>query len=175
MVMRVSWKGGPILAQEFLVPEWGFPLLGFLGVCLLLLIVLSPIALVRGQRARAAAVAKGIHIQGVKASAVFKSGVASEILCREIRSIVESQRRFSRVEEVPRGMDVYARANVWAWGEVIEVRFAETREGTEIHATCRPRLSTTLYDYGQSSSDLSLFLDQLLERTEAIQRGDGGH
>lgn len=72
-------------------------------------------------------------------------------------------------------MDVYARANVWAWGEVIEVRFAETREGTEIQATCRPRLSTTLYDYGQSSSDLSLFLDQLLERTEAIQRGDGGH
>lgn len=171
--MRVSRKDGPILAQESLIPEWGFPLLGFLGVCLLIVVGLSPIAVVRSQRARAAAVAKGILTQGVKASAFFKSGVASEILREEIRSIVESQRRFSRVEEVPGGVDVYARANLWTWGEVIEIRFAETREGTEINATCRPRLATTLYDYGQSSSDLGLFLDLLLERTKSIQRGDG--
>lgn len=160
------------MAQESLLPEWGFPLLGFLGVCLLFLIGLTPLAVVRSQRARAAAVAKGIHIQGVKASACFKSGVASKILREEIRSIVESQQRFSRVEEVPGGVDVYARANLWTWGEVIEVRFVETREGTEICATCRPRLATTLYDYGQSSSDLTLLLDLLLERTESIQRGD---
>jgi hypothetical protein len=43
------------LGQESFVPEWGLPLLGFLGVCLLVLIVLSPIAVVRNQRSRTAA------------------------------------------------------------------------------------------------------------------------
>lgn len=161
------------MGQESFVPEWGFPLLGFLGVCLLVLIVLSPIAVVRHQRARTSAVAKGIRVEGVRATKSLKVGVGSEALREEIRSIVQSQKRFSRVEEAPGGVDVYVRGNFWTWGEVIEIRFSETGDGTEIYATCRPRVATTLFDYGQSGSDLSLFIDLLLHRTESGQRGYG--
>lgn len=159
------------MGQESFVPEWGFPLLGFLAVCLLILLVLTPIAVVRTQRARAVAVAKGIRVEGVRATKSVKLDVGSEALRERIRSIVQSQRRFSRVEEAPGGVDVYVRGNIWTWGEVIEIRFSETDEGTEINAICRPRLATTLIDYGQSASDLRLFIDLLLRRTESGQRG----
>lgn len=161
------------MGQESLVPEWGLPLLAVLGVCLLVLIVLSPIAVVRNQRARTSARAKGIHVEGVRATKSLKVGVGSEVLREEIRSIVKSQKRFSRVEEAPGGVDVYVRGNFWTWGEFIEIRFSETDDGSEIYATCRPRVPTTLIDYGQGASDLSLFIDLLLHRTESGQRGYG--
>jgi len=77
------------------------------------------------------------------------------------------------LEETPGGVDVFALANVWAWGEVIEIRFFETSEGTQISATCRPWLATTLFDYGQSVKDLDLFVVLLRQQTESAQRGDG--
>lgn len=67
----------------------------------------------------------------------------------------------------------FVRGNFWTWGEVIEVMFTETAEGTEVNPTCRPRVSTTLFDYGQSGSDLSLFIDLLVHPTESGQRGYG--
>lgn len=161
------------MGQESLVPEWGLPLLGFLGVCLLILIVLSPIALIRHQRVRTSAVAKGIHVEGVRATKALKLAIGVEALREVIRSIVKSQTRFSRVEETPGGVDFYVRGNIWTWGEVIEIRFSETGDGTEIYATCRPRVTSTLFDYGQSASDLSLFIDLLLHRMESGQRGYG--
>jgi hypothetical protein len=159
------------LGQESFVPEWALPLLGVLGVCLLVLIVLTPIAVVRSQRTRTAAVGKGIRIDGVRATKALKVGIGSEELREEIRSIVQSQKRFSRVEDAPGGVDVYVRGNFWTWGEVIEVRFSETNEGTDVYTTCRPRLTTTLADYGQSGSDLNLFIDLLEQRTETSQLG----
>lgn len=155
------------MGQESFVPEWGFPLLGFLGVCLLVLVVLSPIAVARHQRAKTSAVAKGIRVEGVRATKSLKRGVRSEALREEICSIVKSQKRFSRVMEAPGGVNVYVRGNIWTWGEVIEIRFFETGDGTEIFATCRPRVTTTIFDYGQSVIDLSLFIDLLLPRTES--------
>jgi hypothetical protein len=80
------------LGNEPFVPEWGFPLLGFLVVCLLLLMVLSPIAVVRTQRARAAAAARGIRIEGVRATKSFKLAVPSEILREDSRSIFDVPR-----------------------------------------------------------------------------------
>ena len=155
------------MGQESFIPEWGLPLLGFLGVCRLILMMLSPIAVVRNQRSRTAAAAKGIRIEGVKAIKSLKVGIGSEALRQEVHAIVHSQKRFSRAEEVPGGVNVYVRGNIWTWGEVIEVRFSETSEGTDVYTVCRPRLATTLADYGQSGSDLSLFIELLQQRTDS--------
>jgi hypothetical protein len=93
------------------------------------------------------------------------------MLREKIHSVVQSERRFSRIEEAPGRIDVFVRGNLWTWGEVIEVTFTETADGTEVTAICRPRVSTTLFDYGQSGSDLGLFIDLLVDRTESGQRG----
>jgi hypothetical protein len=58
-------------------------------VCLLILIVLSPIALIRHQRARTSAVAKGIHVEGVRATKSLNLAVGVETLREEIRSTRE--------------------------------------------------------------------------------------
>lgn len=168
--MRIS-RRRPILGQESFVPEWGLPILGVLGVCFLILIVMTPVAMVRTQRGRSAARAGGIRVEGVMASTSFKLVITPENLRDDIRSIVQSQRRFSKVEETPGGVVVYVRGNVWTWGEVIEVIFTETADGTQVNATCRPRLTTTLFDYGQGGSDLALFKGLLIQRTESGQRG----
>ena len=142
-------------------------------MCLLILIVLSPIAVVRNQRSRTAAATKGIRIEGVRATKSLRVGIGSEALRQEIHAIVQSRKRFSRAEEAPGGVDVYVRGNIWTWGEVIEIRFPETSEGTDVYILCRPRLATTLADFGQSGSDLSLFIELLQQRTESGQRGYG--
>lgn len=100
-------------------------------------------------------------------------GIGPDTLRQEIHAIVHSQKRFSRAEEVPEGVDVYVRGNIWTWGEVIEVSFSETSEGTDVYTACRPRLATTLADYGQSGSDLSLFIELLEQGTDSGQRGYG--
>jgi hypothetical protein len=161
------------LGQESFIREWAFPILAILGVCLLILIVLIPMALLRTQRGRAAAQTGGIRVEGVRASKSLKLGISSETLREKIRSVVRSERRFSRIEEAPGRIDVFVRGNLWTWGEVIEVTFTETADGAEVNATCRPRVSTTLFDYGQSGSDLGLFIDLLVHRTESGQRGYG--
>jgi hypothetical protein len=76
--MRIS-RRRLILGQESLVPEWGLPLLAVLGVCLLVLIVLSPIAVVRNQRARTSARAKAasIGLEGRQALGCVGSGARS--------------------------------------------------------------------------------------------------
>lgn len=168
--MRIS-RRGPVLGQESFIPEWAFPILAILGGCLLILFVLIPMALLRTQRGRTAAQNEGIRVEGVRASKSLKLGISSEMLREKIRSVVQSERRFSRIEEAPGRIDVFVRGNLWTWGEVIEVTFTETAEGTEVNATCRPRVSTTLFDYGQSGSDLGLFIDLLVHRTESGQRG----
>lgn len=170
--MRISRRRS-ILGQESLVPEWAFPILATLGVCLLILIVLTPMAVVRTQRGRAAAQTAGIRVEGVRASKSLILGISSEMLREKIRSVVQSERRFSRVEETPGGVKVLVRHNLWTWGEVIEVTFTETADGTEVNTTCRPRVPTTLFDYGQGGSDLGLFIDLLVHRTESGQRGSG--
>ena len=159
------------MGQESFIPEWAFPILATLGVCLLTLIVLIPMALLRTQRGRAAAQNEGIRVEGAGASKSLKLGVSSEMLREKIRAVVQSEKRFSRIEEAPGRIDVFVRGNLWTWGEVIEVAFTESADGTEVTATCRPRVSTTLFDYGQSGSDLSLFIDLLVHRTESGQRG----
>ncbi|KRE85240.1 hypothetical protein ASG86_05500 [Arthrobacter sp. Soil764] len=63
------------------------------------------------------------------------------------------------MEEGPIGLRVYVRGNFWTWGEVIEVRLMEDAEGTVAQASCRPRLKTTLFDYGQNGKDLALFIE----------------
>lgn len=170
--MRISQRR-LILGQASFVPEWGFPILAFLGVCLLILIVLSLMAMVRAPRGRAGAEAKGVRVEGVRAFKSLKFGITSEILREKIRSIVQDEKRFSRVEERPGGLDVFVRGNMWTWGEVIEVRFTETAEGTEVNTTCRPRVSSTLFDYGQSGSDLGLFIGLLAQGAESKRPGDG--
>ncbi|MFJ5694141.1 hypothetical protein ACIP9X_09835 [Arthrobacter sp. NPDC093125] len=159
------------MGQESFIPDWAFPILATLGVCLLILIVLIPMALLRTQRGRAAAQNEGIHVEGVRASKSLTLGISSEMLREKIHSIVQSERRFSRIEEAPGRIDVFVRGNLWTWGEVIQVTFTETADGTEVTAICRPRVSTTLFDYGQSGSDLGLFIDLLVDRTESGQRG----
>ena len=161
------------MGQESFITEWAFPILTILGVCRLILIVLIPMAMLRTQRGRTAAQTEGIHVEGVRASKSLKLGVSSDTLREKICSVVQSEKRFSRIEEAPGRIDVFVRSSLWTWGEVIEVTFTETAEGTEVNATCRPRVSTTLFDYGQSSSDLSLFIDLLAHTTESGQRGYG--
>lgn len=160
-------------AQEPIVPEWGILVLATLGACFLILIVLIPMAVARTQRERAAAQTKGIRAEGVRASKSMKLGISPEILREKIRSVVQNEKRFSRVEDAPGGVDVFVRGNMWTWGEVIDVRFSETADGTEVNATCRPRVPTTLFDYGQGGSDLGLFIDQLVQRVETNRPGDG--
>lgn len=161
------------MGQESFISEWAFPILAILGVCLLILIVLIPMAMLRTQRGRAAAQTEGIRVEGIRASKSLKLGVSSDMLREKIRSVVQNEKRFSRIEEAPGRIDVFVRGNLWTWGEVIEVTFTETAEGTEVNATCRPRVSTTLFDYGQSGSDLSLFIDLLVHPTQSGQRGYG--
>lgn len=158
--------------QESLVPEGGLPILAFLGVCLVLLIVLSPMAVVQTRRGRAVAQSAGIRVEGVRAYKVLKLGMPSEMLREKIRSIVRNERRFSRVEETRDGVRVFVRGNMWTWGEVIEVTLTEKADGTEVNTMCRPRLSTTLFDYSQSGNDLGLFIDLLVQRVESTQPGD---
>lgn len=167
--MRIS-RRRPILPQESLIPEWAVPILVTLGVSLLVLIVLIPLAMARTQRGRAASQSGGIHVDGVRASKSLKFAISPEWLLERIRAVVQNERRFSRVEATPGGVDVFVRGNIWTWGEVIEVRFTEVPDGTEVTAICRPRVSSTLFDYGQSGSDLSLFVDLLLRQTESGQR-----
>ena len=161
------------MGQEPFIPEWAFPILATLGVCLLILVVLIPMAMLRTQRGRATAQTDGIRVEGVTASKDLKLGVSSEMLREKIRSVVQSERRFSRIEEAPGRIDIFVRGNFWTWGEVIEVMFTETADGTEVSAMCRPRVSTTLFDYGQSGSDLSLFIDLLVHPTKSGHRGYG--
>lgn len=157
--------------QETFVPDWGFPLLGFLAACLVLTIVLTPIAFARTHRAKAVAEIKGIKIDGPTASKSFMLAASSERLLEKFHSVVQGERRFSRVEANPGRVIIYVRGNIWTWGEIIEVQYSDTKGGTEIYATCRPRLRTTLFDYGQSINDLSLFIDLLLQGTESDQHG----
>lgn len=159
------------MGQESFLPEWAIPILITLGICLLILILLIPMAVVRTHRGRAASQSGGIQVEGVRASKSLKLMTSSDSLRERIRTIVHRERRFSRAEETPDGVDVFVRANIWTWGEVIEVRFTETTNGTEVIATCRPRVSTTLFDYGQGGSDLSLFVDLLVRQTESGYRG----
>jgi hypothetical protein len=158
------------LPQESFIPEWAVPILVTLGVSLLVLIVLIPLAMVRTQRGRAASQNGGIQVDGVTASKSLKFAISPEWLRERIRQVVQNERRFSRVEETLGGVDVFVRGNIWTWGEVIELRFTDVPNGTEVTATCRPRVSSTLFDYGQSGSDLSLFVDLLLRQTESGQR-----
>jgi hypothetical protein len=168
--MRISRRRS-ILGQESFIPEWAIPILVTLGICLLVLIVLIPVAVVRTQRGRAASQNGGIQVEGVRASKSLKLLISPDSLRERIRAIVNSEWRFSRAEETLDGVDVFVRGNIWTWGEVIEVRFTETTSGTEVIATCRPRVSTTLFDYGQSGSDLSLFVDLLVRQRESGHRG----
>lgn len=62
---------------------------------------------------------------------------------------------------------VFVRHILWTCGEVIEVTFTENADGTEVNATCCPRVPTTLFDCGQGGSDLGLFIDLLVHRTES--------
>lgn len=161
------------MGQESLVPEWAFPMLATAGICLLILIVLIPMAVLHTQRGRAAAQTAGIRVEGVRASKSLNLGISSDVLREKIRSVVQSERRFSRVEETPGGVDVIVRGNFWTLGEVIEVKFTETADGTEVNTTCRPRVPTTLFDYGQCGSDLGLFIDLVVHRTESGRQGPG--
>jgi hypothetical protein len=168
--MRISRRRS-ILGQESFIPEWAIPILVTLGICLLVLIVLIPVAVVCTQRGRAASQSGGIQVEGIRASKSLKLVISPDSLRERIHAIVHREKRFSRAEETPDGVDVFVRGNIWTWGEVIEVRFTATTNGTEVRATCRPRVSTTLFDYGQSGSDLSLFVDLLIRQTESGHRG----
>lgn len=95
------------MGQESLIPEWAFPILATLGVSLLILVVLIPMAMLRTQHGRAAAQTEGIRVEGVTASKALKLGVSSEMLREKIRSVVQSERRFSRIEEAPGRIDVF--------------------------------------------------------------------
>jgi hypothetical protein len=159
------------LGQESFLPEWAIPILVTLGICLLILIVLIPMAVVRTQRGRAASQSGGIQVEGVRASKSLELVISPDSLRERIHAIVHKEKRFSRAEETPDGVDVFVRGNIWTWGEVIEVRFTETTNGTQVLATCRPRVSTTLFDYGQSGNDLSLFVNLLIRQTESGHRG----
>jgi hypothetical protein len=159
------------LGQESIIPEWAIPILVTLGICLLVLIVLIPVAVVRTQRGRAASQSGGIQVEGVRASKSLKLAISPDSLRERIRAIVHKERRFSRAQGTPSGVDVFVLGNIWTWGEVIEVRFTETTDGTEVIATCRPRVATTVFDYGQSGSDLSLFVDLLVRQSESGHRG----
>jgi hypothetical protein len=171
--MRISRRRS-ILGQESLVPAWAFPILATLGVCLLILIVLIPMAVVRTQRGRAAAQTARVRVEGVRASRSLKLGISPEMLREKIRSVVQSERRFSRVEETPGG-------GVKVWSDIIcglgvrSSRLHSLRPQTapKVNATCRPRVPTTLFDYGQGGSDLGLFIDLLVHGTESGRRGYG--
>lgn len=147
-------------------------LLAILGGLVLLGAVLVTMAAIRTHGVRDSFGAEGIRTKGVKAFASFMTPLTEDGVRDRIDTVVESHRRFSRTEDVDGGLNVYVRANIWTWGEVIEVRFADANQGTQVTATCRPRLQTTLIDYGQSGKDLGLFMSLLKRRTESGLRGN---
>lgn len=156
--------------QENVIPAWGLPLLALVGICIVIVIVGGAIVAKRTKRTKAAAQDMGIRLDGVRAFKSFRVGVPSNLLVDQVREVVQNHPRFSRFETVSNGVHVYVRGNIWTWGEIIELRFAEDSQGTEISASCRPRLRTTLVDYGQNGKDLALFIDLLLQQTGAVQR-----
>lgn len=119
--MRIS-RRGPVLGQDSFIPGWAFPILATLGACLLILIVLIPMAMLRTQRGRAAARTDGIRVEGVRAFKSLKLAISSDMLREKIRSVVQSEKRFSRIEEAPGRIDVFVRGNLWTWGEIIRLR-----------------------------------------------------
>lgn len=88
----------------------------------MILIVLIPMAMLRTQRGRAAARTDGIRVEGVRAFKSLKLAISSDMLREKIRSVVQSEKRFSRIEEAPGRIDVFVRGNLWTWGEIIRLR-----------------------------------------------------
>lgn len=117
----------------------------------------------RTRRTQDAIAAEGIHTQGVRAYTSLKANLTADALRDRIDSVVNNHQRFSRATTVEGGVNVYVRANVWTWGEVIDLRFTPSGQGTQVTATCTPRLKTTLIDYGQSGKDLALFMRLLTQ------------
>ncbi|WP_458111286.1 hypothetical protein M1D88_13145 [Arthrobacter sp. R1-13] len=117
----------------------------------------------RTRRTQDATAAEGIHTHGVRAYTSLKANVTADALRDRIDSVVNSHQRFSRTKTVADGVNVYVRANIWTWGEVIELRFTPVDQATSVTATCSPRLKTTLIDYGQAGKDLALFMGLLTQ------------
>jgi hypothetical protein len=152
-------------------PAWA-TLLAVLGGLFLLLAILAAIAAIRTRRTQDDTAAEGIQTQGVRAYTSLTANLTADALRDRIDSVVNNHQKFSRTKTVADGVNVYVRANIWTWGEVIELRFTPAGQATSVTATCTPRLKTTLIDYGQAGKDLALFMSLL---TQEIGSGVPGH
>jgi hypothetical protein len=167
--MEILFDHRTVLTEAPSIPVWGLPLLMILGICLVIVITLGVLIATRTRKTKTIAEKAGIEYNGVEAHKSFRINIESDAVVARTPSVVRSTGRFTRMEEGPTGLQVYVRGNFWTWGEVIEVRLTEDAQGTVARATCRPRLKTTLIDYGQNGKDLALFIE-LVQKSTPIHK-----
>jgi hypothetical protein len=64
------------------------------------------------------------------------------------------------------------RMNIWTWGQRITLTFGQLGpDQTEIWAECKPKVSTTIIDWGQGKRDLRALLGAIDREISAAGRG----
>jgi hypothetical protein len=70
------------------------------------------------------------------------------------------------------GATVDCKMNVWTWGLRITLTFRQLGpDQTQIRAECKPKLVTTLFDYGQGERDLRALLVAIDDEIASAGRG----
>ena len=84
-------------------------------------------AVAHTQRATQVSTASGIQIVGVQTFKSFSLEARPATVWEAACLVTERERRFLRASKTPTGGLVYVRANIWTWGEVIEIRLSNER------------------------------------------------
>lgn len=141
-------------------------LLTVLAVLTVACVVLVSILVVRTSRTRRAVSATGIKSPGLTASYSLSLETTETQLLEWVKEVVQSNPRYSGLEQDRKCISFRIRPNIWVWGEDISVAPGqqESHNILRINVSCRPHIRTTIYEYGQCGKDLAQFLIYLYEK-----------
>lgn len=110
--------------------------------------------------------ASGIKVEGPVASFSTSIKTSEDDLFEWVEAIVREEPRYSEATQNNRQITFRIRPNMWVWGEIVTLRPRPqaTDDKVEMEISCRLRIPTTRYEYGQCGIDLALFLGKLHQK-----------
>jgi hypothetical protein len=155
--VRLLLKGGLAMADD------GLPVFIFIALALgiVLFVALVWFLVHRTRTTNQQTEMTNVKVHGASATTKFEWGKDVEALLAKINTLVRNNPRYKTMTETPSGAEIQIKGSFWSWGEVIYLSFQRDAQPLQVVAECRPRVKTTVYDYGQCGKDLAEFVEQI--------------